>query len=217
LVVESSVAQGVADDLGRELYRIDLSQIISKYIGETEKNLGRLLDAPEARGAVLFFDEADALFGQRGEARTGTDRYANLEVSYLLQRIEEFDGLVILASNLHSQIDGAFLRRFHVSVRFPRPDPDERTALWRLAFPDRAPLSDELDLAALSTLDMTGASIASTARTAALLAADGESTRTARIEMRHLVLALDRQFKQEGRILRPAELGAHASLLGDER
>jgi SpoVK/Ycf46/Vps4 family AAA+-type ATPase len=134
----------------RPVYRIDLSLVVSKYIGETEKNLARVFDEAEQRGWMLFFDEADALFGKRTRVEDSHDRYANQEVSFLLQRIEDFDGVVILASNLRANIDDAFLRRFQSVVHFPMPRPAERLRLWREAFPARAELDAALDLARLS-------------------------------------------------------------------
>ena len=152
-------AEVIASRLGLNLVRTDLSRLVSKWVGETEKNLDTAFREAEASNAVLFFDEADALFGKRGEVEHGTDRYANLEVGYLLQRLERFDGLVILATNLRENIDPAFTRRFSIVVHFPRPGRDDRERLWRLAFPPEAPLAGDLDLDALADLDLTGAGI----------------------------------------------------------
>jgi SpoVK/Ycf46/Vps4 family AAA+-type ATPase len=157
---------------------------------------------------VLFFDEADSLFAKRGEVRHGTDRYANLEVGYLLQRLEACTGLVVLATNLRENIDDAFSRRFDAILHFPRPAEDERRRIWELAVPG-ATLAD-VDVDMLARLDMTGAGIVATARTAALLAAN-EQAET--IAMRHAVLATARQFRREGRVLSPSQLGEHAALL----
>ena len=162
--------------------------------------------------AVLLFDEADALFGKRGDVKHGTDRYANLEVGYLLQRLESSDGLIILTSNLKENIDTAFTRRFQFVVHFPRPGAPERRRLWQLAFPPEAPLSADLDLEALCRLDMTGAGIAAAARAAALAAADADSPT---IGMRHVVRGISRQFQREARLFRPSELGPYAELLAD--
>jgi SpoVK/Ycf46/Vps4 family AAA+-type ATPase len=158
----------------------------------------------------LFFDEAEALFGKRAEVQHGTDRYANLEVSYLLQRLESSRGLVILASNLKDQIDPAFVRRFHVAIHFPKPSFRERLRIWKLAFPVAAPLGADVDFDALAQLDMTGAAIVGTARTAALLAAD---SRASRISMSHVVCSTARQFRREARVLTPVELGKYGALL----
>jgi SpoVK/Ycf46/Vps4 family AAA+-type ATPase len=205
-------ADALANSLGLDLLSVDLSQVVSKWVGETEKNLESVFGQAEESHAVLFFDEADALFGKRGEVKHGTDRYANLEVGYLLQRLESSDALIILASNLRENIDPAFTRRFHFAVHFSRPGPAERRRLWQLAFPAQAPLGPDVDLDALTRLDMTGAGIVSAARTAALLAAD---TGAGAISMRDVVHGVARQYQREARLLRPAEFGPYAALLGD--
>ncbi|MEV6824491.1 ATP-binding protein [Amycolatopsis sp. NPDC051102] len=206
-------AEIVTAMLGLELLKVDLAQVVSKWVGETEKNMETAFRRAEESHAVLLFDEADALFGKRGEVRHGTDRYANLEVGYLLQRLEASDGLIILTSNLKENIDPAFTRRFHFVVHFPRPGTAERRRLWRLAFPPEAPLAPDVDFDVLARLDMTGASIAAAARTAALAAADATA---ASIGMRHAVRGVARQFHREARLLRPAELGPFAHLLDPE-
>jgi hypothetical protein len=203
-------AEVVASDLALPLLKIDLARVVSKWVGETEKNLETAFREAEDSHAILFFDEADALFGKRGDVSYGVDRYANLEVSYLLQRLEDHPGLVILASNLRDEIDEAFLRRFHVILHFPRPSPQERSRIWELALPAEAPLAADVDVAALARLDLTGAGIVGTARTAALLAADEG---TGAILMRHFVHAARRQFEREARLLTGADLGAYAHLL----
>lgn len=202
-------AEVIAGILGLTLLRVDLARVVSKWVGETEKNLEAAFQEAADSHSVLLFDEADALFGKRGEVRHGTDRYANLEVGYLLQRLEEHEGLVILASNLGENIDPAFTRRFHFIIHFPRPGPQECRQIWRLAFPAQAPLGPDVDLTAFADLDMTGASIAAAARTAALLAAERDGP----ITMAHIARAVSRQFHQESRLLRPDELGAYAALL----
>ncbi|MEV3987778.1 ATP-binding protein [Streptomyces sp. NPDC049837] len=203
-------AEIVTGMLGLELLKVDLAQVVSKWVGETEKNMETAFRQAEESHAVLLFDEADALFGKRGDVKHGTDRYANMEVGYLLQRLEASDGLVILTSNLKDNIDPAFTRRFHFVVHFPRPGAAERRRLWRLAFPQEAPLAPDVDLDALARLDMTGAGITAAARTAALAAADAGGDA---IAMRHVVRGVARQFQREARLLRPSELGPHAHLL----
>jgi ATPase family protein associated with various cellular activities (AAA)/winged helix domain-containing protein len=203
-------AEVVATELALPLLKIDLARVVSKWVGETEKNLETAFREAEESHSILFFDEADALFGKRGEVSHGVDRYANLEVSYLLQRLEEHPGLVILASNLRDEIDEAFVRRFHVILHFPRPSVDERARIWRLALPPEAPLGADVNVAALARLDLTGAGIVGTARTAALLAADEGA---AAILMRHFVHAARRQFAREARLLTGADLGPYATLL----
>jgi hypothetical protein len=205
-------AEVVTGMLGLELLKVDLAQVVSKWVGETEKNMEAVFQQAEDSHAVLLFDEADALFGKRGEVKHGTDRYANLEVGYLLQRLEASDGLIILTSNLKENIDPAFTRRFHFVVHFPRPGTPERRKLWQLAFPPEAPLSPDIDLETLCRLDMTGAGITSAARTAALAAAE-QNTPT--ITMRHVVRGISRQFQHEARLFRPSELGRYAELLTD--
>ena len=160
--------------------------------------------------AVLFFDEADALFGKRGEVKHGMDRYANLEVGFLLQRLEQSEALIILASNLKENIDKAFTRRFHYIIHFPRPGISERERMWRLAFPPEVPVARGIDFSALASLDMNGASISGAARSAVLLAADPPFTE---ISMTQIVQGISRQYQREARLLRPDELGQYAGLL----
>lgn len=206
-------AEILAGRLGLDLLKVDLSQVVSKWIGETEKNLELVFRQAEESQAVMFFDEADALFGKRGDVRHGTDRYANLEVGYLLQRLEASNALVILASNLQENIDVAFTRRFHFVVNFSRPGYAERLRLWQRVFPPEAPVASDLDPDALARLDMTGAAIASAARSAALTAADGPGHP---ISMRDVVAGVARQYQREARLLRPDELGDYAALLARE-
>ena len=203
-------AEVIAGIIGLPLLKVDLARVVSKWVGETEKNLDTVFREAEESHSVLFFDEADSLFGKRGEVQHGTDRYANLEIGFLLQRLEDYFGLVILASNLKDQIDNAFTRRFHVIVHFPLPRPAERKRIWKLAFPPNAPTEGMLDLDLLMQLDMTGAAIVSAARTAALLAANENSLT---ISMAHVVNGIARQFRREARILTPTMLGCYASLL----
>ena len=154
-----------------EVYKIDLSMVVSKYIGETEKNLARVFDQAEHRGWILFFDEADALFGKRTRVEDSHDRYANQEISFLLQRIEDFDGVVILASNLLHNIDDAFLRRFQSIVQFPMPRPPERLQIWRETFPAKVELEPAIDLVRIAERhELSGGTIVNVSRFAALKA-----------------------------------------------
>jgi ATPase family associated with various cellular activities (AAA) len=203
-------AEVIAGILGLTLLKIDLSQVISKWVGETEKNLEAAFRQAEDSQVVLFFDEADALFGKRGEVRHGTDRYANFEVSFLLQRLERSEALIILASNLKENLDKAFTRRFHYVIHFPRPEASERERMWRLAFPPDVPVAGTIDFSALAILDMTGASISGAARSAVLLAAESPFTE---ISMTQIVHGISRQYQREGRLLRPNELGKYAGSL----
>jgi hypothetical protein len=163
-------AEVIANELRLDLYRIDLSGVVSKYIGETEKNLRRVFDAAEEGGAVLFFDEADALFGKRSEVKDSHDRYANIEVNYLLQRMESYRGVAILATNLKGSLDSAFFRRIRFVVTFPVPDVEQRTEIWRRVFPATAPTS-AIDPEKLARLSITGGNIRNIAVNAAFLAA----------------------------------------------
>lgn len=167
---KTMAAEVIARELGLLLFRIDLSAVVSKYIGETEKNLRKLFDAAEDGGAILFFDEADALFGKRSEVRDSHDRYANIEINYLLQRIEAFRGLAILASNMKASLDAAFLRRLRFVVNFPFPGVAERTAIWKRVFPPQTPMA-MLDYQRLARLNLTGGSIHNVALNAAFVAA----------------------------------------------
>jgi len=167
---KTMAAEVIANELQLNLYRIDLSQVMSKYIGETEKNLQRLFDAAEDGGAILFFDEADALFGKRSEVKDSHDRYANIEVSYLLQRMESFGGLAILATNMKSSLDQAFLRRLRYEVAFHHPGPEERKMIWQKVFPQETK-TDRLDYDRLARFSLAGGSIHNIALNAAFLAA----------------------------------------------
>jgi len=163
-------AEVIANEARLDLYRIDLASVVSKYIGETEKNLSRVFDAAERSGAVLLFDEADALFGKRSEVKDSHDRYANIEVAYLLQRIESYRGLAILTTNIKNALDRAFLRRIQFVVQFPFPSPPARAEIWGKVFPRRAPVRG-LDLAQLGRLNLSGGSIRNVAINAAFIAA----------------------------------------------
>jgi SpoVK/Ycf46/Vps4 family AAA+-type ATPase len=189
-------ARVIAADLGLEAYRIDLSGVVSKYIGETEKNLDLIFAAADGCNAVLIFDEADALFGRRTAVSDARDRYANLEVAYLLQRLESYDGAVILTTNLRHNIDPAFLRRLDFTVDFPLPGLDERVSLWARHLPPEAPTRD-LELTRLGEVQqIAGGSIASCVRLAAFAAAaDGGC-----ITMEHLEQAIDLELRKLGRL-----------------
>jgi ATPase family associated with various cellular activities (AAA) len=190
-VGKTMAAEAIAKALSLDLYVVDLARVTSKYIGETEKNLRRIFDAAEAGGCVLFFDEADALFGKRSEVKDSHDRYANAEISYLLQRMESFSGLAILATNLKSHLDTAFLRRIRAIVDFPIPDAEMRLALWRRALPETAPQAG-IDFAGLARHELTGGNITTIATNAAFRAsADGVP-----IGMAHLAVAMSSEFRK---------------------
>jgi SpoVK/Ycf46/Vps4 family AAA+-type ATPase len=208
-------AEVIAKELGRPLLKLDLSRIVSKWVGETEKHLDAVFLEAQDRDSVLCLDEADSLLGRRGEIRQGTDRYANLEVSYLLQRLEEHPGLVVMASNHKENIDPAFMRRFQTILHFPRPGQFERAKIWRIAFPETDPyhLEEKVKIDELARLDMTGAAIVESARTAALLAAkEAKSSERPTIELAHIADAVKRQYLRDSRVLSAKEL----KLLGEE-
>ena len=190
-------AEVVAGELGLDLCRIDLSGVVSKYIGETERNLRAVFDAAECGGVALFFDEADALFGQRSEVRDSHDRYANLEVSYLLQRMERFSGLAILATNMKAHLDAAFLRRLRHVVDFPFPDTVQRRVLWQRSFPPETE-TEGLDYDALARLEIAGGNIAVIAVNAAFLAAAERGP----VRMAHVLRAARAEFRKLDKELR---------------
>ncbi|MBD2511490.1 ATP-binding protein [Nostoc sp. LEGE 12447] len=171
---KTMAAEVIANDLRLNLYRIDLSAVVSKYIGETEKNLRRLFDAAEDGGTILFFDEADALFGKRSEVKDSHDRYANIEINYLLQRMEAFKGLAILATNMRNALDNAFVRRLRFIVTFQFPSPTERQKMWQRAFPETVP-KENLEFARLAKFNLTGGSIHNIALNSAFLAAQQQT------------------------------------------
>jgi len=196
-----TLAAGViAADLGFELFQIDLSIVVSKYIGETEKNLRHIFDAAEECGAILLFDEADALFGKRSEVRDSHDRFANIEVSYLLQRMETYAGLAILTSNMKSTLDRSFLRRLRFNVQFPFPDAAQRERIWRRAFPGATPLN-QIDYVKLAKIAVAGGGIRNIAINAAFLAAAEDAP----VKMAHVIAATRAEFAKGDRTLAEAE------------
>ncbi|MCX6629706.1 MAG: ATP-binding protein, partial [Candidatus Solibacter sp.] len=197
-------AAALANELGWPLYRIDLSQVVNKYIGETEKNLARIFEAAEGQDAILFFDEADALFGKRSKVQDAHDRYANLAIAYLLQRIEAHHGPCILATNLRENLDTAFARRFQMVIEFPRPDAALRADLWRRLLPPRAPCGNDVDPAFLGrAVNLTGGQIRNAALHAAYLAAGA----AAEISLPRIALAVWRELCKEDREVSRTDLG----------
>jgi SpoVK/Ycf46/Vps4 family AAA+-type ATPase len=195
-------AQVIAAELGLEIFRVDLATTVSKYIGETEKNLDRIFGAAEGSNAILFFDEADALFGKRSEVSDSHDRYANIEVAYLLQRMEAYPGAVILATNFKRNIDDAFIRRLDFVIDFPFPEAEDRKRIWRLLLPREAPVADDLDLDFLATqFKLSGGAIRNCSLAAAFQAADEDSD----IGMRHLVRAVAQEYGKQGRLTLEAD------------
>jgi hypothetical protein len=201
---KTMAAEILARHLNIDLYRIDLAGMVSKYIGETEKNLRNLFDAAEQSGAILFFDEADALFGKRSEVKDSHDRYANIEINYLLQRMEDYRGLAILCTNRRSALDRAFLRRLRFLVEFPFPDWSHRRMIWEKVFPPEAPLG-LLNFEALSRMEIPGGNIRNIALNAAFLAA----AERAHIGMEHVLHAARREYAKIDKLLTEAEFGEH--------
>jgi SpoVK/Ycf46/Vps4 family AAA+-type ATPase len=199
---KTMAAESIANELRADLYRIDLSMVASKYIGETEKNLRQIFDAAETKECILFFDEADALFGKRSEVKDSHDRYANLQVGYLLQRIESFDGVVILATNFKKSLDPAFMRRVRFIIDFPFPDEKSREEIWQHIFPENVPLA-ALDYKFLSRLSVTGGSIRNIALNSAFLAAEEGGP----VSMNHIKRAAEDEYNKLGRVMSAAEIG----------
>ena len=208
-------AEVIAGELGLDLYVIDLSTVIDKYIGETEKNLDRIFSEAARVNGVLLFDEADAIFGKRSEVRDARDRYANVEVAYLLQRMERFDGLAILTTNLRANLDEAFTRRLDVIVDFPMPDEGARQALWRMHLPPALPQSDDIDLGFMARrFRLSGGHVRNICTTAAFLAAE----RADAVGMADLVRGTEREYRKLGRLTLEDEFGPyHAILVADRR
>ena len=201
---KTMAADVLAGALGLDLYKIDLSTVVSKYIGETEKNLARIFDEATTSNAILFFDEADALFGKRTQVRDAHDRYANVEISYLLQKMEEYEGVVILATNLRKNLDEAFMRRLHVTVEFPLPDLADRRRIWEQIWPAATPRDPDLDLEFLARqIEVAGGSIRNIALASAFLAAADGGV----VTMAHLLRATHREYQKMGKVLTATDLG----------
>ena len=198
---KTMAAEVLANELQLDLYRIDLSQVVSKYIGETEKNLRRVFDAAQEGGAILLFDEADALFGKRSEVKDSHDRYANIEISYLLQRMEAYRGLAILTTNMKGALDTAFMRRLRFVVQFPFPDAAQRARIWRTVFPDQTP-TENLNPGRLARLNVAGGNIRNIALHAAFLAADADEP----VRMDHLIQAARCEYSKLEKTLTDSEI-----------
>jgi len=203
---KTMAAEAIAGALGLDMFRVDLSSVISRWVGETEKNLREIFDAAEGGAAVVLFDEADSLFGSRGDVKQAQDRFANQEVSFLLQRLEVFEGCAILTTNLQENIDEAFLRRFGAVVEFPMPGPVQRRALWRIAIPKQAPVGDDLDLDELADqFILPGGNIVSSAINACIIA----SSRNEPVCMRHVVEAIARELIKMGKQVSRVHFGKY--------
>jgi hypothetical protein len=205
-------AEVIAGDLGLELYVIDLSSVVDKYIGETEKNLDRIFAEADRVNGVLLFDEADALFGKRSEVSDARDRYANVEVAYLLQRMEQFDGVAILTTNLRANLDEAFTRRLDAIIDFPAPEESHRRLLWERNLTAGLPQAGDIDLAFMaSAFQLSGGEIRNIAVTAAYLAAEEGLP----VAMAHVIRGTEREYRKLGRMCVPAEFGRYYDLLDD--
>lgn len=210
---KTMAASIVARELGLEMYRIDLSAVVSKYVGETEKNLSKIFDEAWRGNAIIFFDEADALFGKRSEVRDSHDRYANIEVNYLLQRIDAYDGIAILATNLGQNMDDAFQRRLQFTVNFPEADEKSRLGIWRTIWPSQTPLDPDVDFEFLAKqFKFNGGNIRNIALQAAFLAAPQGKT----VTMHHVLLAVLAEIRKSGKLVSPRDFGDYAEELSLE-
>ena len=204
-------AEVIAGALGLDLYVIDLSTVVDKYIGETEKNLDRVFTEADRVNGVLLFDEADAIFGKRSEVKDARDRYANVEVAYLLQRMEQFDGMAILTTNLRANVDEAFLRRLDAIVDFPLPEVEDRRRLWDRNLSAGVPKADDIDVDFLARrFTLSGGNIRNVAVGAAFLAADAGRAMT----MEDLVRETAREYRKLGRLCVEAEFGPWFAIVG---
>jgi SpoVK/Ycf46/Vps4 family AAA+-type ATPase len=205
---KTMAAEVLAGELGLDLYKIDLSTVVSKYIGETEKNLSRIFTEAATSNAVLFFDEADALFGKRSEVKDSHDRYANIEINYLLQRMEEYEGTVILATNLRKNMDDAFVRRIQFTIEFPFPHADQRLAIWQRVWPKDMPRQDlDLDFMA-RRFEISGGNIRNIALAAAFLGAEDGGC----VTMKHLIRATWQEYQKMGKVVMEGEFGEYEHL-----
>jgi SpoVK/Ycf46/Vps4 family AAA+-type ATPase len=210
---KTMAAEVIANDLNLELYKIDLSSILSKYIGETEKNLNTIFKESEGSNSILFFDEADALFGKRTDVKDSHDRYANIETNYLLQKIDEFEGVVILSTNYRRNIDEAFIRRMQFIVNFPFPDAEYRLVIWKKAFPKQVPRSDDIDFKFLANnLQVPGGNIKNIVINSAFIAAKNGKRP---ISMSDIILATKREFDKIGKPIQKSDFGKYSAMLDD--
>lgn len=207
---KTMAAEIIANELKIDLYKIDLSCVVSKYIGETEKNLAKIFREAEASNSILFFDEADALFGKRSEVKDSHDRYANIEINYLLQKMEEHEGIAILASNFRKNIDEAFTRRMHFSVDFPFPDENYRLKIWQNIFPQQTPVSEDIDFKFLAKrFKISGGNIKNIALHAAFLAAEDSKS----VNMDCIIFATKREFQKMGKLCVQSDFGKYYNLV----
>lgn len=206
---KTMAAEIIAKEIGLDLYKIDISSLVSKYIGETEKNLNKIFNEAQTSNAILFFDEADALFGKRSDVKDSHDRYANIEVNYLLQKMEEHEGIVILASNYKKNIDDAFLRRLHFAIEFPFPNETLREQIWKSIFPKETPVCDDIDFGFLANFKITGGNIKNIVLAATFLAAGSSLV----VKMEHIIKSTRREFQKMGKLCTQNEFGEYFDLL----
>ena len=207
---KTMAAEVIASELDLDIYKVDLSMVVSKYIGETEKNLSKIFDAAEESNAILFFDEADALFGKRSEVRDSHDRYANIEISYLLQKMEENQGIVVLATNLSENIDDAFLRRMHFKIDFPFPSEESRLDIWKTLIPEKAPISDDINFDFLAhNFQVSGGNIKNIIVNAAFYAAQDSGV----INMGHMIQSIRREYQKIGKLYSETDFGDYNELI----
>ncbi len=207
---KTMAAQVIANETGMELYRVDLGQLMDKYVGETEKNLSSVFDETEKSNVILFFDEADSLFSKRTDVSQASDKYSNSETSYILQRIEDYSGVVILATNLIQNFDPAFMRRITYSVKFEKQDPQTSLKIWKNCIPKELPIDPMIDFGVFAeNLDLSGSSIKAVMISAAYMAAD----ENCRVEARHIVQALKYEYQKQGRLISSVDLGSYKAYL----
>jgi len=207
---KTMAAEVIASELNLDIYKVDLSMVVSKYIGETEKNLNKIFDAAEESNAILFFDEADALFGKRSEVRDSHDRYANIEISYLLQKMEENEGIVILATNLSQNIDDAFLRRMHFTIEFPFPNEISRSEIWKTLIPQEAPVADDIDFDFLAhNFQLAGGNIKNIIINSAFYAAENSGV----INMNHIMKGIRREYQKIGKVCSKSDFGEYYKII----
>jgi SpoVK/Ycf46/Vps4 family AAA+-type ATPase len=207
-VGKTMTAELLASEQGVDLYKVDLAAVVSKYVGETEKNLSQIFAEAEDANAIIFFDEADALFGKRGEVKESRDRWANMEVNYLLQRVEEYAGAIILASNLRQNIDEAFLRRIHVLVEFPFPNAEARLCILQRLFPPMIERPKDADLQVVAKqFELTGGSLKNIVVDAAFRASVPAAQEPPQITLAHLIAATAREYQKLGKPITKSEFG----------
>lgn len=211
---KTMAAQVVANDLGLEMYKVDLSQVVSKYIGETEKNLNEVFNEAKKSNVILFFDETDAILGKRTEVKDSHDKNANLETAYLLQKMEEYDGITVMTTNYKENIDSAFFRRISYVIHFAFPDAGARRQIWKGIFPAQTPLDEGVDFDYLARqFEFSGGSIKNIAVAAAFMAAAEDVP----VDMGHIVRAVKYETGKQGRIMRREDYGEYGFLLNDRK